>query len=106
MNQQNIEAKIDKILFELQTEVIKNIEAGVYIVLPTPRATKQLVELYREAGEADEYGNPMIQLNIYEAEHVSHLIKNSDPQRFDTGDWFKDVPFKIEKKLKELANEA
>lgn len=55
-----------------------------------------------EARQTDEYGNPIIQLNMYEAEAVAHLIKNSDPARFDTGGWFHDIPFKIEKRLAEL----
>lgn len=66
------------------------------------KAKQKILQKMNEARQTDEYGNPMIQLNMYEAENVCHLIKNSDPQRFDTGDWFRDVPFKIDQRLKSL----
>lgn len=101
----NTDSPLDGILDKLHQQY--EMEYGMHKKPLKTTKVKQAIEQYChkqviEARKTDEYGNPMIQLNMYEAEAVSHLIKNSDPQRFDTGDWFRDVPFKIEARLAEL----
>lgn len=85
-----------KELLEILIELMNN---KVFIGETVDKIQSILDEQTRLAREYDEHGNPMFRLNRYEAEAVCHLIKNVDPQRFNTGDWFSDVPFKIEKWL-------
>lgn len=60
-----------------------------------------------EARQTDEYGNPMIQLNMYEAKAVAEclekLVDYRERNLFDTGDWFLDVPRKVNMWLKALS---
>lgn len=61
-----------------------------------------------EARQTDEYGNPIFFLNRYEAEAVMKLIKRLQLSGgdFNTGDWFTDVPYKIDKWLEALKSKA
>jgi len=47
-----------------------------------------------EARKTDEYGNPVVVLNLYEAQSVADLIKKVG-NSYNTGDWFMDVPMKV-----------
>lgn len=67
----------------------------------TPVATKSvtLVDAYTPITVHDQYGNPYICLNFYEAQRVSELIGKLDAadqnRYYDTGDWWIDLPAKI-----------
>lgn len=71
----------------------------------------QLEQLLIEAREQDEYGNPMIQLNMYEAKAVANCLETLRANKlqgsyYDTGDWFLDVPRKVKAWLITLNNKA
>lgn len=63
----------------------------------------KLSSLLQRARQFDEFGNPIVVLNMYEAKAVAKCLKSLVPlQVYDTGDWFRDVPFKIEQRIKAL----
>jgi len=75
---------------------------------PLRKLNALIAQAKREAREKDPYGNPIIWLSRYEAERVSECLKKlraNKVQGYDTGDWFLDVPHKIDKWLATLTAE-
>lgn len=53
----------------------------------------------------DEHGNNYLCLNTYEVKAVRDLmvkLQNEHGHKYDTGDWWLDVPAKIDRYLKEI----
>lgn len=68
------------------------------------KSAQAITNLLEKARQEDEFGNPIFFLNRYEAEAVCKLIKrlHLSGGDFNTGDWFSDVPYKIDKWLEGL----
>jgi hypothetical protein len=65
-----------------------------------------LEKYYQPLTVKDSAGNEYVCLNEYEAKAIRNLIKTLqnlkiEGVQFDTGDWYHDIPYKIDKWLKD-----
>lgn len=105
------EAEIDD-LDEILIDYARAVKTSTLIRTSQKEEAKSKIQrMIVEARQADEYGNPMIQLNMYEAQHIMVLLEElkNNPEVYaqvktvnSHGDWFHDVPYKIKKRFAEL----